>query len=49
MKNGVEPEDRLPTAFTCFNLLLLPQYESKEKLKRKLLKAISNRHGFGLR
>ena len=49
MKNGIEPEERLPTAYTCFNLLLLPKYASKEKLQSKLLKAISNTTGFGLR
>ena len=28
--------DALPTAHTCFNFLLFPEYESKEKLKEKL-------------
>jgi len=40
--------DRLPTAHTCFNHLLLPEYKSKEKLKEKLKKAINNAEGFGL-
>jgi E3 ubiquitin-protein ligase HUWE1 len=30
----------LPTAHTCFNQLDLPQYETEEKLKEKLLLAI---------
>ena len=47
-KNGVEPTDRLPTAQTCFNMLLLPQYESVEKLERLLLLAIEYTEGFGL-
>eukprot|EP00357_Protocruzia_adherens_P016873 CAMPEP_0115013580 /NCGR_PEP_ID=MMETSP0216-20121206/25504_1 /TAXON_ID=223996 /ORGANISM="Protocruzia adherens, Strain Boccale" /LENGTH=720 /DNA_ID=CAMNT_0002383029 /DNA_START=44 /DNA_END=2206 /DNA_ORIENTATION=+ len=40
--------DRLPTAHTCFNQLLIPEYGTKEKLKEKLLKAINNSEGFGL-
>ena len=39
---------RLPTAHTCFNVLLLPKYSSVEKLRERLLKAISNAKGFGL-
>lgn len=31
---------RLPTAHTCFNVLLLPEYSSKEKLHDLLMKAI---------
>jgi len=40
--------DRLPTAHTCFNHLLLPEYSSEEKLRDRLLVAISNAEGFGL-
>lgn len=40
--------DRLPTAHTCFNYLLLPEYSSEEKLKSRLLTAIENAQGFGL-
>jgi len=47
MKNG-EDNDQLPSAHTCFNHLLLPPYKAKEKLKEKLLLAISNAEGFGL-
>ena len=32
--------DRLPTAHTCFNHLLIPEYSSKDKLRVKLLSAI---------
>ncbi|XP_065669331.1 ubiquitin-protein ligase E3A isoform X3 [Hydra vulgaris] len=46
-KNG-EDSDRLPTAHTCFNVLLLPKYSSIDKLRERLLKAISNAKGFGL-
>jgi len=40
--------DRLPTAHTCFNILLLPAYKSREKLKERLTKAIENAKGFGM-
>lgn len=39
---------RLPTAHTCFNALLLCDYSSKEKLRERLVKAISNSKGFGM-
>ena len=39
---------RLPTAHTCFNVLLLPDYSSKDKLKERLLKAITYAKGFGM-
>eukprot|EP00929_Paragymnodinium_shiwhaense_P034741 TRINITY_DN18867_c0_g1_i1.p1 TRINITY_DN18867_c0_g1~~TRINITY_DN18867_c0_g1_i1.p1 ORF type:complete len:1329 (-),score=281.95 TRINITY_DN18867_c0_g1_i1:290-4276(-) len=47
-RNDGEPTCRLPTAHTCFNLLMLPEYESAEKLKRLLIAAIENADGFGL-
>ena len=31
---------RLPTAHTCFNVLLLPEYSTKQKLNDLLMKAI---------
>uniref|UniRef100_A0A2M4ADR0 Ubiquitin-protein ligase E3A n=1 Tax=Anopheles triannulatus TaxID=58253 RepID=A0A2M4ADR0_9DIPT len=40
--------DRLPTSHTCFNVLLLPEYDSKEKLEERLLKAINYSKGFGM-
>lgn len=40
--------DRLPTAHTCFNILLLPSYTTRDKLKDRLLKAIQNAKGFGM-
>lgn len=46
-RNG-EDSDRLPTAHTCYNVLLLPEYSTLEKLRDRLLKAISNAKGFGL-
>lgn len=47
-KNG-DDSNRLPTAHTCFNHLLLPSYSSKEKLKNRLRLAIEQSEGFGLR
>uniref|UniRef100_A0A8C6SC90 Ubiquitin-protein ligase E3A n=1 Tax=Neogobius melanostomus TaxID=47308 RepID=A0A8C6SC90_9GOBI len=46
-KNGPDT-DRLPTSHTCFNVLLLPEYNSKEKLRERLLKAITYAKGFGM-
>ena len=40
--------DKLPTAHTCFNALLLPEYATQAKLRSKLLTAIQNAQGFGL-
>lgn len=47
-KNGSEPTTRLPTASTCYNILLLPRYLSIHKLEWKLRVAIGNAEGFGL-
>ncbi|XP_058885468.1 ubiquitin-protein ligase E3A isoform X1 [Acipenser ruthenus] len=46
-KNG-QDTDRLPTSHTCFNVLLLPEYSTQEKLKERLLKAITYAKGFGM-
>ncbi len=40
--------DMLPSSRTCSNLLLIPEYSSKDKLKQKLLLAIQHKEGFGL-
>ncbi|PNH10977.1 Ubiquitin-protein ligase E3A, partial [Tetrabaena socialis] len=40
--------DRLPSAHTCFNHLLLPHYNSKEMLQERLELALQNAEGFGL-
>ncbi|XP_017060072.1 ubiquitin-protein ligase E3A [Drosophila ficusphila] len=40
--------DRLPTSHTCFNVLLLPEYDSREKLEERLMKAINYSKGFGM-
>uniref|UniRef100_A0A0B7B2U7 HECT domain-containing protein n=1 Tax=Arion vulgaris TaxID=1028688 RepID=A0A0B7B2U7_9EUPU len=41
-------EDFLPVAHTCFNILDLPKYTTKERLQMKLLLAIQQTEGFGL-
>ena len=46
-RNGPDT-DRLPTAHTCFNAFLLPDYSTADKLREKLLIAINNAEGFGL-
>ena len=47
-KNGND-DTRLPSAHTCFNHLLLPEYSAFEILESKLKLAITNSEGFGLR
>jgi len=46
-KNGPD-SDRLPSAHTCFNVLLLPEYSTKEKMNDLLMKAIKECKGFGM-
>ena len=45
---GGEHGDHLPVAHTCFNLLDLPRYPTKEMLKNKLSQAVEYSTGFGL-
>lgn len=42
------PEDRLPSASTCMNLLKLPEYLDDETMKEKLLYAVGSGAGFEL-
>lgn len=37
---------RLPSAHTCFNHLLLPEYESEEQLEERFMTAISECSGW---
>mmetsp|Transcript_30891 Transcript_30891/g.71759 ORF Transcript_30891/g.71759 Transcript_30891/m.71759 type:complete len:136 (+) Transcript_30891:311-718(+) len=46
-KNGTGDE-RWPTAYTCFSLVLLPVYSSTDILRQRLLSAITDSQGFGL-
>eukprot|EP00794_Sanderia_malayensis_P005513 gene5513-6198_t len=45
---GVNTDQMLPMAHTCFNQLILPPYKSKKTLNKKLTIAISNSEGFGI-
>jgi hypothetical protein len=48
-KNGEEedPAGRLPTSYTCYGTLLLPEYADKEILRERLGMALENAQGFG--
>ncbi|KAH7312151.1 hypothetical protein B0I35DRAFT_356108 [Stachybotrys elegans] len=47
-KNGESGEGgRLPTAYTCYGTLLLPEYRDKEVLRERLGMALENAQGFG--
>ncbi|KAH8339599.1 hypothetical protein KR067_001005 [Drosophila pandora] len=51
LKLTIQPtsdERFLPVAHTCFNLLDLPRYKTKERLKYKLHQAIQQTQGFSL-
>lgn len=46
-RNGTDT-GRMPSAQTCFSLLLIPEYETKELLEKMLLNAIQYNIGFDL-
>ncbi|KAK0708170.1 hypothetical protein B0H67DRAFT_495886 [Lasiosphaeris hirsuta] len=48
-KNGCEDgrKGRLPTSYTCYGTLLLPEYRDKETLRDRLAMALENAQGFG--
>ena len=48
ISNGGSDTEQLPSAHTCFNNLILPDYKNKDKLKQKILNAINYSEGFGL-
>jgi len=45
----LKKKHRLPVSHTCFNQLVLPNYETKETLENKLKIAIENAEGFGIK
>jgi HECT-domain (ubiquitin-transferase) len=45
-RNGVD-DGHLPTSYTCYGILLLPEYSGKEVLREKLAMALENSKGFG--
>ncbi|KAK7747053.1 hypothetical protein SLS62_009208 [Diatrype stigma] len=48
-RNGEEQGDQghLPTAYTCYGTLLLPEYRDREVLRERLGMALENAQGFG--
>ena len=48
-KNGEEDGEggHLPTAYTCYGTLLLPEYKDKDVLRERLAMALENAQGFG--
>ncbi|KAK3939097.1 ubiquitin-protein ligase E3A [Diplogelasinospora grovesii] len=48
-RNGTEDQaaGRLPTAYTCYSTLLLPEYKTKEILRERMAMALENAQGFG--
>ncbi|KAH6618130.1 hypothetical protein B0J18DRAFT_371153 [Chaetomium sp. MPI-SDFR-AT-0129] len=48
-RNGEEEDrtGRLPTSYTCYGTLLLPEYPDKEVLRERLGMALENAQGFG--
>lgn len=48
-RNGIETGEggHLPTAYTCYGTLLLPEYKDKEVLRERLSMALENAQGFG--
>jgi hypothetical protein len=48
-KNGEEEgnDGHLPTAYTCYGTLLLPEYKDKEVLRQRMGMALENAQGFG--
>lgn len=44
-----EEKSRFPVARTCFNMLVLWRYESREVLEEKLWRAVEESEGFGLK
>ncbi|KAH0489620.1 hypothetical protein TgHK011_010040 [Trichoderma gracile] len=45
--DGEDGGNRLPTAYTCYGTLLLPDYRDKEMLRQRLTMALENASGFG--
>jgi len=48
ISNGGTDLNQLPSAHTCFNNLILPDYRNKEVIKKKIHIAINYSEGFGL-
>ncbi|KAJ1501440.1 Ubiquitin-protein ligase E3C [Coelomomyces lativittatus] len=48
IRNAGTDQERLPTSSTCINLLKLPEFQSEEILKKKLLYSLQSKAGFDL-
>ena len=48
LQRGGDDSMDLPTSHTCFNMLTLPEYKSRAKMRDRLTIAIRNATGFGL-
>ncbi|XP_044719178.1 HECT-domain (ubiquitin-transferase) domain-containing protein [Hirsutella rhossiliensis] len=48
IRDGGTDEERLPSTSTCVNLLKLPRYTREERLREKLLYAVTSGAGFDL-
>lgn len=48
MMDTDNPNEKLPTASTCFNILRLPSYTNGKVMKEKVLYAINSNAGFEL-
>ena len=46
MDTSNNPNDMLPTASTCFNILRIPPYTNEKTLKDKIMYAIHSNAGF---
>lgn len=46
---GMEERARFPVARTCFNMLVLWRYDTREALEHKLWRAVEESEGFGLK
>lgn len=49
ISKNTSDQDRLPSAHTCFNHLLLPAYADEDVLRERLLVAITQTEGFHIR
>jgi hypothetical protein len=45
-RNGVD-DGHLPSSYTCYGILLMPEYSGREVLREKLGMALENSRGFG--
>ncbi len=45
-RNGID-DGHLPSSYTCYGILLLPEYSGKEVLREKMAMALENSKGFG--